>query len=145
MNVYYIKDYIISGGVVLEKKKEQSKVIDSFSNKLCSLQKNYVQGLLHTNDDTNECSTESSPRKHCLPEIKKSKDITPLYNNKNKNTTAILAIHAIREEKQFLPIQLLPPLSPNKIKTIIQPLKLSQPVRPIDNKQLHYMLRRLLQ
>jgi len=50
MNAYYIKDYIVTGGVILETKQEQSSFTDKFSNKLCSLQKDYVQELAEQKD-----------------------------------------------------------------------------------------------
>jgi len=139
MNVYYIKDYIISGGVVLEKKKEQSSLSDSFSNKLCSLQKDYVQGLLHKKDYVN--IKKKIIHEFVTSPIKPKKIFKTHPYNQEKIK---IKIHTIAEEKGFLPIQLLPPLSPIKEQKLTQPIKLTKPVQTINKKKLNYMLKRIL-
>ena len=139
MNYYYIKDYIISGGVVLETKQEQSSLSDSFSNKLCSLQTDYVQGILQKKDYN--VSRKKIIDNFVISPIKYKKN----KSNSIKNPYNQSKINNITEEKVFLPIQLLPPLSPIKEIKLTRPLKLTKPVQIINKrKKTNYMLKRLL-
>lgn len=139
MNYYYIKDYIISGGVVLETKQEQSSLSDSFSNKLCSLQTDYVQGILQKKEYN--VSRKKIIDNFVISPIKYKKN----KSNSIKNPCNQSKINNITEEKDFLPIQLLPPLSPIKEIKLTQPLKLTKPVQIINKqKKINYMLKRLL-
>jgi len=100
---------------------------DSFSNKLCLLQKDYVQDIIQINDFV----TDSVKLKKCTI-------------NSIKYPGNQIKIHNITEAKGFLPIQLLPPLSPIKEQKLTQPIKLTKPVQTINKKQLNYMLKRIL-
>ena len=137
MNTHYIKDYIISGGIVLEKKQQESKINDYFSKNICELQEDYVNSLIIKN------KTKIIKKNIIKQNILKQNILSSLqYNNNYKQKYTIYPYNQHNSKKNLKVIQ---PLSPIKeIKQIKQIKKTQINKKDIDKKKINYMLKRLL-